>query len=512
MRRNYRLKFLLCLLGLYFIIRYLLIPIFKDEKSSQDDAATLLHQQLVDKDSDIVKHNFEPVKQLIDPLDYDKYQIFTDNLLNKLYSKYRYYSSKEASSLLNSNKLEINNNKRANDVNKEFYLILEYTKVFHSSKYCDLKLQNKKFSTHLLYKYIYESNELANSKQDKIKSTHVYDLLDDCLYTNCFFTCDKNLASYSDAILFHETDLTYELQTKYGLDYEKIIQNQQKLTPLNERSTSQLWLLWNDEANPVSNVLDIFNFNWTISYKTVSEVSYGAYGVYKYKSSQTTNKTSFDDYVNLEFNKRANKIIWFNSNCNSKLRINFALNMSKNYPVEVFGKCNEDMSVFIKHQAKLSSSSSSYKFIKLNSTSCLRDSECEKQILTENKFYLAFESKNCSYYITEKFWRTLSSGLIPIVLQPSKHFYEKIAPPNSYIHLEDFDYNLKKLSKHLFQVSSSIDLYKTYFQWKYEYEVVYDMKLEKLRMCELCSKLNKETNEIYYKSVSNYFNNDCIVN
>ena len=53
------------------------------------------------------------------------------------------------------------------------------------------------------------------------------------------------------------------------------------------------------------------------------------------------------------------------------------------------------------------------------------------------KFYLAFENSDCEDYITEKFWRTLNKTLsIPIVM--GKGNYKALAPPNSYIHVDDF--------------------------------------------------------------------------
>ena len=57
--------------------------------------------------------------------------------------------------------------------------------------------------------------------------------------------------------------------------------------------------------------------------------------------------------------------------------------------------------------------------------------------LTPYKFYLAFENSNCKEYITEKFWRTLNRTFaVPIVMGSGN--YKELAPPNSFIHVDDF--------------------------------------------------------------------------
>ncbi len=50
-----------------------------------------------------------------------------------------------------------------------------------------------------------------------------------------------------------------------------------------------------------------------------------------------------------------------------------------------------------------------------NDTNFPRDSDEEVFILQNNKFFLAFENSNCSDYITEKLWRSLSYDIIPVV-------------------------------------------------------------------------------------------------
>ena len=73
---------------------------------------------------------------------------------------------------------------------------------------------------------------------------------------------------------------------------------------------------------------------------------------------------------------------------------------------------------------------------------CGSNSECESREFKLNKFYLSFESRNCTNYITEKLWRILRTNMIPVVIQPSREFYEQVAPPDSFIHAQDFDFDV----------------------------------------------------------------------
>ena len=56
------------------------------------------------------------------------------------------------------------------------------------------------------------------------------------------------------------------------------------------------------------------------------------------------------------------------------------------------------------------------------------------------RFYLAFENAiHCTDYISEKFWRnSLTATLVPVVFGPHYLDVAKVAPPNSFIHAEQF--------------------------------------------------------------------------
>lgn len=211
-----------------------------------------------------------------------------------------------------------------------------------------------------------------------------------------------------------------------------------------------------------------------------------------------------NNLVRAEFERRSNSAIWFVSNCNSEARMKIAANLGEFYPVTVFGGCSQT----IRERYPPPSTSK----LKLEQSKCARDTKCELDRFNSAKFYLSFENTNCTDYITEKFWKSLANDLIPVVMQPNREYYERIAPDHSFIHMADFGYDMRKLAEYLDKVGSDFDLYKRFFAWKRHFKAVYDgQTLEKLRLCELCTKLNNQHLYFnsYYEKVSDYIESAC---
>ena len=60
--------------------------------------------------------------------------------------------------------------------------------------------------------------------------------------------------------------------------------------------------------------------------------------------------------------------------------------------------------------------------------------------ISNYKFFFSFENSNCRDYISEKFWAALQRRQIPVVMGgASPEDYAKIAPPHSFIHVDDFE-------------------------------------------------------------------------
>lgn len=195
---------------------------------------------------------------------------FVSNDQNRLYLKYKQHKI-----LSRAPKIYLKN-VRGSSVKRGFFVITEYTTIFGDTKYCQMHkdtdlvrayVNEQRIGYHVLER-LFENNE-------KLTLENRYDLLDKCAYKNCYFTCDKSMAPAADALLFHLTDLEERVKKighvdDYAKTYEALFGF--------KRPSKQVWMLWNDEANVVSPIFDMFEFNWTISYNSESEASYCSYG------------------------------------------------------------------------------------------------------------------------------------------------------------------------------------------------------------------------------------------
>ncbi|KAF0311927.1 Alpha-(1,3)-fucosyltransferase C [Amphibalanus amphitrite] len=110
--------------------------------------------------------------------------------------------------------------------------------------------------------------------------------------------------------------------------------------------------------------------------------------------------------------------------------------------------------------------------------------DCYRRLAETHLFYLSFENSLCDDYITEKFWFALRYGMVPVVRGPSPQSYHRVAPPNSFIHVEDFA-GPKALAAHLLALSRNQTAYEEYHAWRSSHKVQYPRA-----MCNLCHRLH----------------------
>ena len=91
--------------------------------------------------------------------------------------------------------------------------------------------------------------------------------------------------------------------------------------------------------------------------------------------------------------------------------------------------------------------------------------ECLQLLRKYYIFYLAFENANCHHYITDEFYEALQHDFIPVVMGTTRGDYDHVAPPDSFIHVNDFK-SVTKLARYLKRVSKDEILYQSYFKWK----------------------------------------------
>ena len=98
---------------------------------------------------------------------------------------------------------------------------------------------------------------------------------------------------------------------------------------------------------------------------------------------------------------------------------------------------------------------------------------------------------------------------------PPRSDYELVAPPNSFIHVDDFD-STKSLADYLIKLDRDDKLYKKYLRWmvidneknyssskttiKYPTKIDFNFYPFKKGICNLCKKLKQE--EVSFKKIS----------
>ena len=266
-----------------------------------------------------------------------------------------------------------------------------------------------------------------------------------CPESRCIITKDKNYENHSSAILFHMRDLEPE-------------------SKLPHRDYQQYWIfgIFESPVHTYYTGLPKYRnaFNLTFTYKRTSDLYLPGGDIYpKNKITRST--------VPLDAINRTKLILWYVSNCGPALRLNYAKELSKYVQVDIFGRCGKHDPCTIKF---------------MNYT-------CTAETKLKYKFYLAFENSRCPDYITEKFWLSLEQNIVPIVLGPKIADYEKVAPPHSFIHVDNFT-SPKHLAEYIKYLDKNDEAYYEYHMWRNKYEAKstgYNYK----PYCKLCSMLHK---------------------
>ena len=95
------------------------------------------------------------------------------------------------------------------------------------------------------------------------------------------------------------------------------------------------------------------------------------------------------------------------------------------------------------------------------------------------------------------------NDIIPVVMGARKEDYEAMAPPDSFIHVDDFR-SPQHLADYLHEVDSNYTLYKQYFRWRTLGSFV-DTRF----YCRLCSLLYSD-HPTWYDDVSEWWNVDSM--
>lgn len=215
------------------------------------------------------------------------------------------------------------------------------------------------------------------------------------------------------------------------------------------RSPGQMWVLQTEESPIYARGLmmpwffrnDTYNISNT--YHTRADI-HSPYGYYEPFRNEKSNPA-----VNLTkvIEEKKNFIIWISSHCETLQwdRTKLVHDLQRVTKVDIFGKCGNISICGDKWE-----------------TTCSLNVD---KIVRSYKFSLALENSCCEDYVTEKLWHTLSTGTVPIVIGPQIENYKKLAPPGSFIHVDQFD-SVESLKDYLEYLDSNDTAYLEYFKWK----------------------------------------------
>ncbi|KAK5581557.1 hypothetical protein RB653_001593 [Dictyostelium firmibasis] len=216
-------------------------------------------------------------------------------------------------------------------------------------------------------------------------------------------------------------------------------------------------------------------FNWSISYERTADIRTGHCDddeifqilPWELDSFVMDNKTKFvreffnnnnDNYKNGTTGKQNNDhplASWFCSKCNINLisnRLEYVKEMMKNIGVDSYGSCLNN----IKKNEKTDRFASDAMDVK-------------QSIISNYKFYLAFESCNCLDYTTEKTLHALKVGTVPVVMAHPQTL--KYLPEGSFIYTGDFN-SVKDLTNYLKFLDSNTEEYLKYFNWRFNQSII----------------------------------------
>ena len=133
------------------------------------------------------------------------------------------------------------------------------------------------------------------------------------------------------------------------------------------------------------------------------------------------------------------------------------------------------------------------------------ESEQFYQLLAQYKFIISAENAVCDDYVTEKLWRPLVLGSVPIYLGAA-NVRSLLPNNNSAILISDFD-SPEDVAEYVIKVNNDDDLYKQFLQHKREYNVDSELvtnKLLKQMMSERRWGVSRRQQQVMGTFVSHY--------
>lgn len=266
--------------------------------------------------------------------------------------------------------------------------------------------------------------------------TWSYDELRHCAGETCRVTNNRQRLEEARSILFYGSNLkTFDF-------------------PLPRRGR-QLWGLLHEESPrnvpfaPYTEFLQHFNYTSTFSRHSNLPLT-TQYLPYASDLGMLDFYRSFEDKDVVQFNEEISTVVFLQTDCNTMSgREDYVQELMKHIRVDSYGGCLRNIDLPASLQRDYLNN--------LYSDELLR-------FLARYKFMIAIENGVCEDYITEKYWRPLMAGIIPIYFgSPSIRDWEP--HKNSAIYIDDFP-NASSLAAHLVHVGQNKTAYNSYLSHK----------------------------------------------
>jgi hypothetical protein len=232
----------------------------------------------------------------------------------------------------------------------------------------------------------------------------------------------------ADAVIFHGPDVVYL-----------------PLAMMEERDPAQVWVLRSMESSENDRRVDrtvpnarLALFNLTSTYRRDSD------GWIPYMPQSV--RAVMAPVVPTAQRTKSAPVVWVASNCwTVSGRTEFVQELAKHVRVDAFGRCGEPTD-----ETPLKRGGNGTAF---------------REFLSRYKFYIALENSECQDYLTEKYWRSLQLGLIPIVWGTAEGV-DDFAPTNrSVVKVSSFK-TIRDLAEFIKQVDANDALFEQFMTYK----------------------------------------------
>ncbi|XP_072931546.1 4-galactosyl-N-acetylglucosaminide 3-alpha-L-fucosyltransferase FUT6-like [Epargyreus clarus] len=300
-----------------------------------------------------------------------------------------------------------------------------------------------------------------------LQSRHVHgfntsgesDPLSQCSVKNCVFTGNNTLLDTVDAVVVHIQKGEFPKTVHRNRDQRWIFLNDE--SPMNAFSMSSS----RPKLSQLANL-----FNWSMTYRSDADipVPYGR------TVALPKSPDIIDDLTKLipNWSKKRRDVLptVLMSNCGVSYRMKYLKELKQHIEVDVHGKCSDK-----------------------NKKSCPGHFKADCELMSQYLFYLVFENSKCKEYLTEKsFYHAYSKGAIPVFLGPPLEDCEKLLPPNSFLHVDNFQYP-KDLAEEMVRIANDQDRLLSFHQWRANFEVRNEhgyFGSRSFHLCRVCEALN----------------------